>query len=254
VDGADAVRRETREQLRRGASQIKVMASGGVASPSDPIDGVQFSAHELRAAVEEAEARGTYVLAHAYHPNSISHALKAGVRSIEHGNLLDEATAAQMAKESAFLVPTLITYDVLAEGGEKLGLTSYQVQKLNQVWKAGEEAVRIAKASGVKIASGSDLLGPAMNLKARELVLKSRILSPMEAILSATRTNAELFRMESEIGTVEPGKRADFAVFDRDPLSEPEALADAERIRLVVKDGAVVKDLDSRTPYSPNRA
>jgi imidazolonepropionase-like amidohydrolase len=245
-DGADAVRRETREQLRRGATQVKVMASGGVASPSDPIDGVQFTADEVRAAVEEAEARNTYVLAHAYHPKSIQHALRAGVRSIEHGNLLDEETAALMAKEGAFLVPTLITYDVLAEAGKSLGFTSYQVQKLHQVWKAGEEAVRIAKAAGVRIASGSDLLGPAMNLKARELVIKARILSPMEAIVSATRTNAELFGMESEIGTVEEGKRADFAAFDRDPLSDPEVLADAERVRLVLKDGEVVKDADGR--------
>ncbi|MEO8457530.1 MAG: amidohydrolase family protein, partial [Chloroflexota bacterium] len=145
-----------------------------------------------------------------------------------------------------FLVPTLITYDVLAEGGKELGFTSYQVQKLNQVWKAGEEAVRIAKAARVKIGSGSDLLGPAMNLKARELVIKARILSPMEAIVSATRTNAELFGMEAEIGTVQEGKLADLTIFDRDPLTEPEAMANAERVRLVVKGGAVVKDMDRR--------
>jgi len=131
-DGADAVRRGTREQLRRGATQIKVMASGGVASPMDPIDASQFTQDELRAAVEEAEARGTYVPAHAYHPNSIANCLRAGVRSIEHGNLLDEATAAEMATRGAFLVPTLITYDVLAEGGEALGFSSYQVQKSNR--------------------------------------------------------------------------------------------------------------------------
>ena len=242
TDGPDAVRRAARDQLRRGATQIKVMASGGVASPTDPIDATQFTRDELRAAVEEAETRGTYVLAHAYHPKSIAHCLDAGVRSIEHGNLLDEETAARMAKAGAFLVPTLITYDILAEGGQGLGLSSYQVQKLQQVWKAGEEAVRIAKAAGVRIGSGSDILGPAMAQKARELVIKSRILSPMEAIVSATRTNAELFGMERDIGTVEEGKLADLVVFDRDPLTEPEALADAERVRLVLKAGAVVKD------------
>lgn len=246
ADGADAVRKAAREELRRGATQIKVMASGGVASPTDPIDGMQFSLDELRAAVEEAEARGTYVLAHAYHPKSIARCLDAGIRSIEHGNLLDEETAARMAKEGAFLVPTLITYDVLAEGGEKLGFSSYQVKKLHQVWKAGEEAVRMAAAAGVKIGSGSDLLGPAMALKARELVIKARILSPMAAIVSATRTNAELFGMAGEIGTVEAGKIADLVAFDRDPLTQPEALADAERVRLVVKGGGVVKDLDGR--------
>jgi imidazolonepropionase-like amidohydrolase len=247
TDGPDAVRRAARDQLRRGATQIKVMASGGVASPTDPIDATQFTRDELRAAVEEAETRGTYVLAHAYHPKSIARCLDADVRSIEHGNLLDEETAARMAKAGAFLVPTLITYDILAEGGQGIGLSSYQVQKLHQVWKAGNEAVRIAKAAGVRIGSGSDILGPAMNQKARELVIKSRILSPMEAIVSATRINAELFGMEADIGTVEEGKLADLAVFDRDPLSNPEAMADAERVRLVVKGGAVMKDTDRRT-------
>ncbi|MEO8457405.1 MAG: amidohydrolase family protein [Chloroflexota bacterium] len=246
ADGADEVRRAAREQLRRGATQIKVMASGGVASPTDPIDATQFTQDEMRAAVEEADTRGTYVLAHAYHPKSIAHCLDAGIRSIEHGNLLDEESAARMAKAGTFLVPTLITYDVLAEGGQGLGLSSYQVQKLQQVWKAGEEAVRIAKAAGVRIGSGSDLLGPAMAQKARELVIKSRILSPMEAIVSATRTNAELFGMQAEIGTVEEGKLADLTVFDRNPLTEPEAMADAERVRLVLKGGAVVKDMDER--------
>jgi imidazolonepropionase-like amidohydrolase len=246
TDGADEVRRATRDQLRRGATQIKVMASGGVASPTDPIDATQFTQDELRAAVEEAETRGTYVLAHAYHPKSIAHCLDAGIRSIEHGNLLDEETAARMAKSGAFLVPTLITYDVLAEGGQGLGLSSYQVQKLQQVWKAGEESVRIAKAAGVRIGSGSDLLGPAMEQKARELVIKARILSPMESIISATRTNAELFGMDADIGTVEEGKLADLTIFDRDPLSEPDVLAEAERVRLVLKGGAVVKDADGR--------
>jgi imidazolonepropionase-like amidohydrolase len=159
---------------------------------------------------------------------------------------LDEETAARMASAGTFLVPTLITYDILAEGGDKLGFSSYQVKKLHQVWQAGEDAVRIAKTAGVKIGSGSDLLGPAMALKARELVIKSRILSPMEAIVSATRTNAEVFGMSAEIGTIEEGKLADFTVFDRDPLADPEVLANASRVRLVVKGGAVVKDADSR--------
>ncbi|MEK7248744.1 MAG: amidohydrolase family protein [Chloroflexota bacterium] len=246
ADGPDAVRRAAREELRRGATQIKVMASGGVASPTDPIDATQFTLDELRAVVEEAEARGSYVLAHAYHPKSIAQCLDAGVRSIEHGNLLDEETAARMAKAGTFLVPTLITYDVLAEGGDKLGFSSYQVKKLHQVWQAGEDAVRIAAKAGVKIGSGSDLLGPAMALKARELVIKSRILSPMDAIVSATRTNAELFGLADEIGTVQEGKLADITVFNRDPLGEPEVLANADRVRLVLKGGAVVKDADGR--------
>jgi imidazolonepropionase-like amidohydrolase len=246
ADGPDAVRRAAREELRRGASQIKVMASGGVASPADPLEGVQFTVDELRAAVEAAEAHGTYALAHAYHPRSIQQCIQAGVRSIEHGNLLDEKTAAAMAKAGAFLVPTLITYDMLAAAGPALGFSKFQEEKLGKVHAGGAEAVRIAKAAGVRIGSGSDLLGAAMNMKARELVLKAKILSPMDAIVSATRTNAELFGLADEVGAVEPGKRADLVAFDRDPLADPEVLADAQRVRLVVKDGVVVKDLDGR--------
>jgi imidazolonepropionase-like amidohydrolase len=244
-DGPDEVRKAAREQLRRGATQIKVMASGGAASPTDPIDAVQFTIEELRAAVEEARARNTYVLAHAYHPASIENCIEAGVRSIEHGNLLDEATARRIAAARAFLVPTLITFEVLREKGAELGLSPYSIEKIELVAAGGEEAVRIAARAGVRIASGSDLLGPPMALKARELVIKARILGPMEAIISATRTNAELFQMEADIGAIEEGKLADLILVDRDPLAGIEVLTDPERVRLVMKAGETVKDLDN---------
>ena len=240
-DGPDAVRRAAREELRRGATQIKVMASGGAASPTDPIDAVQFTVEELRAAVEEARARGTYVLAHAYHPASIANCLEAGVRSIEHGNLLDEATAERMAAQGAFLVPTLVTYAVLSERGAEFGLSEYSRRKIAQVAASGEESVRIAMAAGVRIGSGSDLLGPPMAQRAQELVIKAGIMGPMAAVVSATRTNAELFGMAGRIGTVEEGKQADLIVVDGDPLADIGVLADASRIRVVVKDGVVVK-------------
>jgi imidazolonepropionase-like amidohydrolase len=243
-DGPDEVRRAARDQLRRGATQIKVMASGGAASPTDPIEAVQFTVAELEAAVEEAAARGTYVLAHAYHAKSIANCLEAGVRSIEHGNLLDEATAARMAKEGAFLVPTLITYEVLSERGAELGLSKITHEKIKYVAASGEESVRIAMAAGVRIGSGSDLLGPPMAEKARELVLQSKVMGAMGAIVAATRTNAELFGMADRIGTVEEGKLADLIVVDGDPLSDIGVLADASRVRVVVKEGVVVKGAD----------
>jgi imidazolonepropionase-like amidohydrolase len=245
VDGPDEVRRAARDQLRRGATQIKVMASGGAASPTDPIDATQFTVEELRAAVEEAAVRSTYVLAHAYHPKSIAQCMDAGVRSIEHGNLLDEETAARMAKEGTFLVPTLVTYEVLGERGEELGMARSSVEKIRYVGKSGEESVRIAMAAGVRIGSGSDLLGSPMSEKARELVLQARVMGPMGAILAATRTNAELFGMADRIGTVEEGKEADLIVVDGDPLADIGVLADRERVRVVVKGGVVVKDMDS---------
>ncbi|HXF51303.1 MAG TPA: amidohydrolase family protein [Dehalococcoidia bacterium] len=243
-DGPDEVRRAARDQLRRGATQIKVMASGGAASPTDPIEATQFTVEELRAAVEEAAARDTYVLAHAYHPRSIANCLDAGVRSIEHGNLLDEATAYRMAREGAFLVPTLIVFEALSRHGAELGLSRYSLEKIERVKATGAQAVRLAAEAGVRIGSGSDLLGHTMARKAEELVLKARILGPMQAIVSATKVNAELFGLADRIGVVAEGKEADLIVVDGDPLADIATLADAERIPLVVKGGAVVKRME----------
>ena len=249
-DGVDEVRKAARDQLRRGATQIKVMASGGAASPTDPIDATQFTVEELRAAVDEARVRDTYVLAHAYHPKSIANCLEAGVRSIEHGNLLDEATARRMAKEGAFLVPTLVTYEVLSERGEALGMARASVEKIRYVGASGEDSLRIAMAAGVRIGSGSDLLGEPMREKARELVLQARVMGPMGAIVAATRTNAELFGLSDYIGTVEEGKQADLIVVDGDSLADISLLADASRVRMVMKGGEVVKDLDGASAES----
>ena len=249
-DGVDEVRKAARDQLRRGATQIKVMASGGAASPTDPIDATQFTVEELRAAVDEARVRDTYVLAHAYHPKSIANCLEAGVRSIEHGNLLDEATARRMAKEGAFLVPTLVTYEVLSERGEALGMARASVEKIRYVGASGEDSLRMAMAAGVRIGSGSDLLGEPMREKARELVLQARVMGPMGAIVAATRTNAELFGLSDYIGTVEEGKQADLIVVDGDSLADISLLTDASRVRMVVKEGEVVKDLDGASAES----
>ena len=249
-DGAAEVRKAARDQLRRGATQIKVMASGGAASPTDPIDATQFTVEELRAAVDEARVRDTYVLAHAYHPRSIANCLEAGVRSIEHGNLLDEATAQRMAKEGAFLVPTLVTYEVLSERGEQLGMAKSSVEKIRYVGASGEDSLRIAMAAGVRIGSGSDLLGEPMREKARELVLQARVMGTMGAIVAATKTNAELFGMADRIGTIEEGKQADVIIVDGDPLADMGVLTDAARVRVVVKEGEVVKDLDGASEGS----
>ncbi|MEX1195696.1 MAG: amidohydrolase family protein [Dehalococcoidia bacterium] len=244
-DGPDAVRKAVRDQLRRGATQIKVMASGGAASPTDPIEATQFTVEELRAAVEEARVRDTYVLAHAYHAKSIANCIEAGVHSIEHGNLLDEETAQRMAKAGAFLVPTMVTYDVLEKFGDQLGLTKFQHEKIRLVAAGAKDSVRMAHEAGVGIGAGSDLLGAMMAQKAREFVLKAEVIGPMGAIVSATKTNAELFGMADRIGTVEEGKQADLVVVDGDPLSDIAVLADAARVRVVIKEGEVVKDLDA---------
>jgi len=241
-DGPDAVRKAAREALRRGANQIKVAADGGVDSPSDQPGHWQFSVPELQAAVEVAEAAGTYVMAHAYTPRAIGNCLEAGVRSIEHGNLLDEATANRMAEAGAFLVPTLSVYDILAkEGREELAI--YTRNKLDLVARAGREAVKIARDAGVEIASGSDIIGPFQDLKGREITIKSELLTPLEAIVSATRTNARLLQVEDRIGTLGAGKEADLIVVDGNPLEDPTLFERGrETVRFVMKAGRIVKD------------
>ncbi|HSO19060.1 MAG TPA: amidohydrolase family protein, partial [Desulfosarcina sp.] len=241
-DGPDAVRRAARDVLRRGAAQIKVAADGGVDSPSDQPGHWQFSVTELAAAVEVAEAAGTYVMAHAYTPRAIENCLQAGVRSIEHGNLLDASTARKMAAAGAFFVPTLTVYDVLANEGRG-GLAPYAAKKLDGVAQSGREAVRIAREAGVAIASGSDIIGPYQELKGRELRIKSELLSPMEAIVSATRTNARLLNMDDRIGTLAAGKEADLIIMDGDPLADPTLFERGrETVLMVVKAGRVMKD------------
>ena len=159
ADGVDAVRAAARDELRKGAHHIKIMASGGVSSPTDRIDSTQYSMEEMRAAVEEAEAANRYVAAHAYTARAINRALEAGVRSIEHGNLLDDESLRLFLEKDAFLVPTLVTYWALKEEGRSFGLTEEMWAKVDSVLTSGLEAIARAHEAGVKMAFGTDLLG-----------------------------------------------------------------------------------------------
>ena len=244
VDSPDEARRAAREQLRRGATQLKVMASGGAMSPADELESTQLTVEEMAAVVYEAHAAGTYVLAHAYHPRAIANALAAGVRSIEHGNFLDEETAARMAAAGAFLDPTLVTYEQLDLQGEAQGVPANMLEKIRAVRRAGDESLRIARAAGVKIGSGSDLLGSMQSARGRELALQAAALSPMEALIAATRTNAELLRIAGRTGTVEEGKQADLILVAGDPLDDISLLEHPDNVLLVLKEGAIVKRLD----------
>lgn len=241
-DGADEIRRATREQLRMGADQIKVMASGGAMSPADELSATQYTIDEIRAAVEEATAAQTYVLAHAYNDGAVRNCLEAGVRSVEHGNLISEETARLIAEAGAYLVPTLVTYEALSEEGLRYGVPEENIRKIDEARESGIRALRYAYEAGVRISSGSDLLGPLQDRKARELEIKTEVMSPMEAVISATRTNAELFGMEGEIGTVEEGKLADLLVVEGNPLENIAVLQDRGNLKLIMKAGRVVKD------------
>jgi imidazolonepropionase-like amidohydrolase len=240
-DGADEVRRAAREQLRLGADQIKVMASGGAMSPADELSATQYALEELRAAVEEAEAARTYIMAHAYNDESVRNCLEAGVRSIEHGNLIDEETARLIAQAGAYLVPTLVTYEALSEEGKSYNVPEDVIRKIDEAREFGILALSFAYEAGVRIASGSDLLGPLQDRKARELEIKTEVLSPMESLVSATKTNASLFGMEDKIGTVEEGKLADLLVVDGNPLENIAVLQKKSNLKLIMKGGRVCK-------------
>jgi imidazolonepropionase-like amidohydrolase len=237
ADGVAEVRRAAREQLRNGANQIKVMAGGGVMSPTDPIEGTQYSPEELRAICEEAEAANTYVMAHAYSPNAIERAVRAGVRSIEHGNLLDEKAARAMKECGAFLVPTLATYAALSDDSAGLGLSSDAVKKLQRVENQGVEAIRIAKAAGVPIAFGTDLLGTMHARQSSEFTLRLPAMTPVEILRSATSVAAELIGQEGKLGVVAQGAAADLLVVDGDPTRDLAPLQAPERGLLAVMKG-----------------
>lgn len=241
-DGIDEVRRAAREQLRLGADQIKIMASGGAMSPADELAATQYALEELRAAVEVAEAARTYVMAHAYNDESVRNSLEAGVRSIEHGNLINEETAQMIAASGAYLVPTLVTYEALSEEGKSYNVPENVIRKIDEAREVGIRALRYAYEAGVKIASGSDLLGPLHVRKSRELEIKTEVMTPMESLISATRTNAELFSMQNEIGTVEEGKLADLLVVEGNPLEDISVFQRQDNLRLIMKGGRVVKD------------
>lgn len=240
VDGVDAVRLAVRETLQMGADQIKIMSSGGVASPTDPIAAFGYSLEETRAIVDEARARQTYVLAHAYTAEAITRAVQCGVRSIEHGNLVDEATAQLMAEHQVFAVPTLVTYEALAQDGARLGLPPASVAKIAQVREAGLRSLELFQRAGVRMALGTDLLGESHSRQSDELALRAQVLPLVDVLASATVVGAELLGMAGKLGQLIPGALADLLVVDGNPLQDLACLlGQGERITLVMQDGAI---------------
>jgi len=244
ADGVDECRRAARDELRKGATQIKIMASGGVASPYDPIGNIQYSHDEMRAIVEEARSWHTYVLAHAYTPEAIRRAVDNGVRSLEHANLIDRETADHVAAHGAFVVPTLVTYDSLHRFGRDLGFPEVSLAKLAEVREAGLRSLEILQSAQVPIGYGTDLLGPMHRHQTREFVLRAEVMSPFEMIRSATTVNAALLNREGELGVVASGARADLIVLDGDPLADISLLdGDGNHLKAVIKDGVFYRRL-----------
>ncbi len=242
VDGVDDVRRAVREEMRAGAHHIKIMASGGVASPTDPIGNLQFSVDEIKAIVEEAQSHQTYVMAHAYTAKAISRVVELGIRTIEHGNLIDDATAELMARHGAYAVPTLVTYDAMSKVGAKAGIGESTLLKNEAVRIQGLRALEILKRHGVKIGLGSDLLGDMHEFQSDELSIRAEIVGAFETICQATAIGAEIVGMEGRLGVVAADAIADLLVVDGDPTQNIHLLTgQGERIAAVMKAGAWVR-------------
>jgi len=241
-DGVEDVRRAVREEVKRGAAHIKLMLSGGVASPTDRVDSTQFSVDEIRAVVEEADAANIYVLGHAYTSRAINRALECGVRSIEHGNLMDASSPSLFLAHNAFYVPTLVTYSALAEQGRSLGLPQSSHAKIFDVLDSGLRALEMAHQAGVPIAYGTDLLGGMHQHQLRELSIRSQVQPAADILRSATLVGARLLRMADRIGQVMPGLLADILVVDGDPQADIGVLTRPERVQMIMKGGRIYRD------------
>jgi imidazolonepropionase-like amidohydrolase len=240
ADGVDEVRLACRQMLREGASFIKVMANGGVASPTDPVDWYGYTVEELRAAVEEARDAHTYVAAHLYTADGIVRAVECGVKTLEHCNRVNAQAAQVAAQAGAIAVPTLVTYEALAEDGPALGLPAASIAKIESVRKAGIESLAILRDAGVTMAFGTDLLGPTHVRQCEEFAIRARVLSAKEILASATTVGAQLLGMEGRLGVVAEGAIADLLVVEGSPLEDIRVLADPKKnLRMVMKDGVI---------------
>jgi len=245
ADGIDQVRKAAREELRRGAAQIKVFVSGGVVFPSEAHPTLyEYSMDELRAIVEEAQGRGTYVMAHAYTDDSVRRCLDAGVRSIEHANFVSEKTVEMMARSGAFLDCTFISLVQRIESAPQTGLSRAIVDNLKRTVARGRQVYQWARRYGVPVAMGTDLWGPdAQHSQLREIEMRTDLDDPVNIIKSATRINANLLNESATLGVIAEGAYADLLVVEGDPLKDPKVLIKPrQNLKLIMKDGVVYKN------------
>jgi imidazolonepropionase-like amidohydrolase len=242
ADGVDECIKATREELRKGASHIKIMGSGGVLSPNDPLDRSQYSEAEIRAIVEECQRHGAYVCAHCHPTGAIRRCVEYGVRSIEHGTLIDEQTAEFVAEKGAYVVPTLSVIFALMQDGAQMGMPEVSRQKLLKVHEYALKGLEIMKRARVKMGFGTDLLGEQHPRRGTEFTIRREVLTPADILRSATSVNAEILQMAGKLGVVKPGAFADLLVVDGDPLRDIGLLAEGGRhLTHIMVDGRFVK-------------
>jgi imidazolonepropionase-like amidohydrolase len=243
ADGVDACIRATREELRQGAHCIKIMGSGGVASPTDPIWMNQYREDEIRAIVNECAERQTYVAAHCHPASAVRRCVEYGVRSIEHGTLIDDDTARFVAERGAYIVPTMVVIFALVELGRELGFPAVSQEKAEYAYTQALSGMDKMRRAGVKIGFGTDLLGSTYVQECREFTIRSEVFTPLELLRQATSVNAELMMQHGKLGCIAPGAHADLLVVDGDPLRDISLLAaDGKNLRLIVRGGEIVKD------------
>jgi imidazolonepropionase-like amidohydrolase len=243
ADGPDEVRKAAREQLRQGADHVKIMCSGGVASPYDPLESLQFSPLEIQAAVEEATAFGRYACAHAYSAEAITRALENGVRTIEHGNLIDAEAAALLKRKNGFMVANLVAYYAMKERAAQFGMTADMLAKNDMVLEGGLKSLELCKEAGVEVGYGTDLLGPLQVEQSREFIHRAEVLRPVEIIRQATTVGARILRQEGKLGTVAPGALADLVLVDGDPSKRLELFLDqGAHLPVIMKAGRFHKN------------
>lgn len=243
ADGADAVRKAVRTELRAGSDFIKIMSSGGVTSLTDPFDAIQYTAEEVLAATVETDHRHTYTTSHAYQPDAISLAIENGVRCIEHGNFLDAPTARRMAELGVTMVPTLVSHVAIFEIGSKSGLPQRNLDKNAGAYEFGRSSIAIAKKAGVELGFGTDLLGEAQPWQNREFAIRAELEPAVDVLRSMYQVNARLCRLEGEIGVVSPGASADLVITPVDPFTQLPLLADPEEsLSAVIARGRLVVD------------
>ncbi len=244
VDGVEDCRRKVREVLRAGADVIKICSTGGVLSPTDHPEFTQFSPEELEVIVREASyRRGVKVMSHAQGAEGVKNAIRAGVHSIEHGIFLDDEAIELMLKNGTYLVPTLLAPLAVLEAGEKGGMPEYGVRKAREVVEIHSDSISRAHKAGVRIAMGTDAGVMPHGTNLRELGLMNKIgMTPMETIVSTTKTAAECMGWGDKVGTLEAGKLADIILVNSNPLENIRSLENVDNIPVVIKDGKIVKD------------
>lgn len=243
ADGVDACIRATREQLRRGAHCIKIMGSGGVASPTDPIWMNQYREDEIRAIVNETTERRTYTAAHCHPASAVRRCVEYGVRSIEHGTLIDDETAAFVASRGAFVVPTMAIIFALIETGRQLGFPAQSLEKAQVAYERALGGMESMRRAGVQIGFGTDLLGETYVQQCREFSIRREVFTPLQILRQATSVNAALLQEQGRLGCIRPGAHADLLVVDGDPLSDIELLAaNGRHLRLIMRAGELVRN------------